>query len=120
MFFDPPAVALRKMMPDPIKRSFDAVEGFARTSLIYSAPENQSYQIGIVLALWFKAGELQRKIGLSNRDSTKVQSIYESCVRTVGRASGQADLVLIELADQNGTFGVPSSLYRELYAKSLM
>src|SRR4051794_18888033 len=106
--FDPPAIALRKRIPPEALNGFNVAEEFALHHL-WSAPEqHKPYQLGVALALWIKAGEMAQKLHLPDRDSRKVQSIYESCMKVLRGESYASFRILMELAAQDHTFGVPA------------
>ena len=113
-FFDPPAILLRKRVPEYALNGFNISEEFALHHLASARPQHKPYQLGIVLALWIKAGEMRNEITLSPRDSRKVQSVYESCMKVLREESYPSFHILAELADQDHTFGVPAEFYRKL------
>ena len=119
-WFDPPAIGIRKLVPDTALSDLSKVEVFARHTLDHQPKELSPYQLGIVLSSWVKAGEISQSISISAKASKKIQSIYESCIRTIGSDSSVAFSVLEELSEQDGTFGVPSSMYAQLKINSLM
>jgi hypothetical protein len=110
-WFDAPAVDLRKRVPFAALTGFNEVEVYALQHLSNELPQNKPYQLGIVLALWMKAGELTGKIKLSGRDSRKVQAIYESCVKILRDKSYTAFWILVALCDEQQMFGMPPDLY---------
>ena len=112
--FDPPAIALRKRLPSGALTGFNVTEEFALHHLYSEPAHRRPYQLGVVLALWIKAGERAGEIDLPDRDSRKVQAIYESCMRVLRGESCTAFSILIELAEQDHMFGVSPDLYRQL------
>jgi hypothetical protein len=113
-WFDPPAIALRKRLPPGALAGFNVTEEFALHHLGAELEQHRPYQLGIVLALWIKAGELVGEITLSHRDSRKVQAIYESCMKVLRGDSYTAFCVLAELAEQDHMFGMSANFYRQL------
>lgn len=81
--FDPPAIALRKRIPSDALNGFNVTEEFALHHLTGERAQHAPYQLGVVLALWIKAGELKNQIALSPGGSRKVQAVYESCMRVL-------------------------------------
>lgn len=115
-WFDPPAIALRKRIPATALSGFNSVEDFALFHLDHSQPQHKPYQLGVVLALWIKAGELNGAIQLGRGDSRKVQAIYVSSMNVLMQESLDCFHILTAIAEQGGTFGVPADFYRELAA----
>ncbi|MDO9414508.1 hypothetical protein [Pararhizobium sp.] len=115
-WFDPPAITLRKRVPSSALSSFNNVEEFTLYSLQGSSQQLRPYQLGMVLALWIKAGEITGALNLSRGDSRKVQSVYVSCMKVLKKESLDAFLILTTLAEQEGTFGIPPEFYRQLSA----
>ena len=113
-WFDPPAIVLRKRIPGAWLAGFNTAEEFALHQLHGEFEQHQPYQLGVVLALWIKAGEMSGKISLAPRDSRKVQSIYESCMRVLGAKSFESFCIIANMAEQDFTFGTPSEIYRQL------
>lgn len=115
-WFDPPAIALRKRIPSNLLGGFNSVEEFAIHHLEGSLTQHKPYQLGVVLALWIKAGELSGTVSLSQGDSRKIQAIYVSCMNVLMKEALDSFLILTAIAEQGGTFGVPPDFYRELAA----
>jgi len=111
--FDPPAIALRKRIPPEALNGFNVAEEFALHHLWSASEQHKPYQLGVVLALWIKAGEMAGKLSLPHRDSRKVQSIYESCMRVLRGESYTSACILKDLAEQDHTFGVPPAFYEQ-------
>ena len=114
IWFDPPAIALRKRVPLDALSGFNVAEEYALYHLSSEPSQNKPYQVGVVLALWIKAGELTGEIAMSRRDSNKVQSIYESCMKVLRQESHIAFCILAELAEKEQMFEMPADFYRQL------
>lgn len=113
-WFDPPAIALQKQLPTRLLSRFMTVREYAEYSLQSEKIQSQPYQLGVVLALWIKSGELDGGIALSRAESRKVQSIYESCMKVLRDDSLCAFLILASLSKQDATFGVPEEFFLQL------
>ncbi|MBW8296246.1 hypothetical protein [Sphingopyxis sp.] len=103
-------------MPAAMVGRFNAVEEFALYHLKGSPEQHRRYQLGVILALWIKAGELNGAISLPSGDSRKVQAIYVSCMNVLMKESLDCFHILAAIAEQGGSFGVPADFYRELAA----
>ncbi|QEH80846.1 hypothetical protein EIK56_23045 [Sphingomonas sp. C8-2] len=113
-WFDPPAIAIRKILPEGLHVLLNPVEEFAQDLLRDEAPQHKPYQLGIVLALWVKAAVLTGEFGLPARSNAKVQRIYESSIKVLGRNASTAFLVTAHLAEQDGMYGTPAGFYYQL------
>lgn len=112
--FDPPAITLRKRVPLDIVSDFNSVEELALNRLQFEPEEQKPYLLGIVLALWLKAGELSGAVRFAPGDSRKIQAVYDSCLRVLKSDSWTAFGILIELANADCTFGSPPELYEQI------
>jgi len=112
---------LRKRTPSAAIGGFNMIEAFA-LSYLRTDDQHRAYQLGIVLALWLKAGEITGNIELSRADSRKVQDVYESCMKILRRdthAASAAFSILEDIAEQQQTFGIAPEFYRQLWINVL-
>jgi hypothetical protein len=112
--FDPPAIALRNRLPKELIAEFDTVDEFAYHTIQFEKEQHRPYQLGVVLALWIKAGDLTGDIELSRMDYDKVQAVYESCMKVLREDSYICFKILTDLANQGQTFGVSPEIYQQL------
>lgn len=112
--FDAPAIAIRKRIPLQNQPQFNAVEVFAQSHLRLERDRTRPYQLGIVLAVWTKAGIMAGEITVSIKDATKIQAISDSCVKVIGSDSYAAFRILALVAQEDGTFGVPVEIFERI------
>lgn len=111
LWFDSPAIGLRKLLPNNLLARFNDIEILAMRRIEGQPAEHKPYQLGVVLALWLKAAEAAGEAALPASDSRKVQSIYESCMKILRDKSLVSFQILTEMAAHNRTFGMPAEIY---------
>ena len=110
-FFDAPAIAIRKRIPEADQPGFNAVEMFAQSDLLLERDQTRPYQLGIVLAAWTKAGIMAGEITMPLKDATKIQAVSDSCVKVIGGDAYAAFRILALIAEEDGIFGVPAEIF---------
>lgn len=113
-WFDTPADAIRQRLPKSVRHTLDGIEDYACYRFDLELVGGSRHHLGIVFALWAKAGIMSGAFDVSAHDAAKIQRVYAACYRALGDDALSAFAIAAELAERGEMFDATPGLYRQL------